>query len=270
MFKPEGFTITADRWEQLYDAMERGYAVEGLITRVTWVDERPVWELDLGSGIRGLVPSSETGLQDSKLMVRFIGQKVLVKINGLDKNAENNTKMAACSRKDAIADATERFFQTVKMGMEIPVVVKAILPRNDAKPERLQVDVGGGILVEVERKRATRSLIHRLIEIYQPGATVKAWVTQADPQTGAIRVSLIDKADPWESFDVRRGDFLAGHVVGFRGDVILLEIKPGITGIANPPLRGRLRKGDVVPVAVSSFDRDQKKLRLRIKGGKLA
>lgn len=266
IFRPEGFEITADRWEQLHDAYERGYPVEGRVVRVTWEDDRPVWELDMGEGIKGLVPSSETGLGENGLMKRFVGQRVFVKVKGFDK--EN--RIVALSRREAIADAEERFFAEAKEGMKIPVVVKAILSRDNEKGERLLVDVGGGVTVEVPRKQATRSLVARLGELYRPGMAAEATVLQVDKQTRTIRVSLLDDGDPWDSFDAKRGDFLAGRVVGIRGDVVLLEVKPGITGIANLPLRGRLRRGDIVPVTVNTFNREEKKLRLRIRGGKLA
>lgn len=270
MFKPEGYAITADRWEQLHEAKRRGLAVEGFVERVTWVDEKPVWVLDMGNGITGMVLYSETGLESEEMMIRFTAQKVLVKVNRLD----INTRSAICSRREVIADATERFFSQVKEGDTVPVVVKAVLARNDEKPERLQVDVGGGVLVEVPRRDATKSQVQRLAELFPPGTSARARVIQSDQQAGTIRVSLLDEKDPWETFDVRRGDFLAGQVIKVvdteKTRLVLLEIRPGITGIANLPHRGRLRRGDVVPVAVSMFDRENKKLHLRIRGARLA
>lgn len=270
MFKPAGYAINADRWEQLHNAQHRGIPIEGTIERVTWADGKPVWILDLGEGITGMVPFSKSGISNEEMMVRFIGQKVFIKVCGF----HEETRTVGCSREEVIADATEKFFKEVKEGDRIPAVVKAILARSGDKPEGLQVDIGGGLLVEVPRRHATRSQVLRLAELFPPGAPVQARVTQMDNEARTIRISLLDDRDPWETFEVRRGDFLRAQVVKIintdKTKLTLLEVKPGIVGIANLPQRGRLQKGDVVPVAVSSFDREEKKLRLRIRGAKLA
>lgn len=267
IYKPEGYTQPADRLEELFYAKERGYPVGGTVTRVTWIDGSPVWELDL-DGAAGLVPSSETGLDDPGLMPRYVGQKVNVIIKGIDRE----TGTAACSRREAVADALEKFFAEAKEGMVIPAVVKAVLPRDRSSglPERLVVDVGGGVLAEVLRKDATLSKAARLAELYPPGKAVRVRLLQADRQTGKIRVSMLPEGDPWEKFDARRGDFLAGRVVRQAGDIVFLEVRPGIVGIAQAPLRGTLRRGDTVPVMVTVFDRAAKKLHLKIRGGRLA
>jgi len=269
--KPEGYEVVADRWEYLYFAKERGVPVEAAVEKVTWPEnlDTAVWELDLGDGIRGVVPASESGLADTSLMTRFVGQKILVKIKGMDK--EN--RVAACSRREAIADAQERLFAALKDGIVIDAVVKAVLPpdRNAGKPASLVVDAGGGVLVEVPRKLATRSRAHRLAELFRPGQAVKAKVLQVDPQTGTLKLSLVDaEPDPWEGLVYKRGDVVAGTVVGQAEKVVFLEIKPGVVGIAPPPLRGVLRRGNRVAAVVTSYDREKKKLHLRLRGSRLA
>lgn len=268
MIKPEGFTETSNRQEFLWMAKEKGFSVEALIEKVTWPEtlDTCVWELDLGDGIKGLVPLSETGLGDTSLMLRFVGQKVLVKIKKID--GENQT--AACSRREALIDAQEMLFKTLKEGQVIECTVKAIMQNTEGKPV-LQVDVGGGFLVEVPRAQATRSRAKRLGDIFKPGQTVKAQVTQVDGQTGTVRVDIAAaEPDPWGTESFKRGDIVAGRVAGTTKEMVFLEIKPGLTGIANLPLRGNLRRGDVLPCVVTSFDREKKKLHLKLRGGKLA
>lgn len=267
--KPEGYEITADRWEYLWSAKERGVPVEATVEKVTWPEnlDTAMWEIDLGEGVKGVVPSSETGLADVSIMPRFVGQKILVKIKGLDK--EN--RVAACSRREVIADAQERLFAVLKPDMVIDAVVKAVLPPDqvNGKPSALVVDVGGGVLVEVPKKHATRSYV-RLPEIFRIGQVVKAKVLQVDPQTGTIRVSLADmEADPWQNAAYKRGEIVSGRVVNVK-DAVFVEVLPGLTGIAPLPLRSRLRKGDKVACQVTSFDREKKKLHLRLRGGRLA
>lgn len=262
--KPEGYEVVADRWEYLWQAKERGAAVEAVVEKVTWPDmlNTAVWELDLGDGVKGVVPSSETGLADAGLMTRFVGQKIYVKVKALDK--EN--RVAACSRREVIADAQEKLFAALKPDMVIDAVVKAVLPPDpvNGKPSSLILDIGGGVLVEVPKKHATRSHA-RLNDLFRIGQAMKAKVLQVDPQTGTIRVSLADmEADPWQVAAFKRGEIVAGRVVNVK-DVVFVEIRPGLTGIAPLPLRGKLRRGDKVACQVTSFDREKKKLHLQLR-----
>jgi len=266
MIKPEGYEQTADRQEFIWIAKEKGFTVEGTIEKVTWPDtlNTCVWELNLGDGVKGVVPASETGM-DISLMPRFVGQKVLVKIKGID----GETKIAACSRLEALADAQERLFKTLKEEQVIDCIVKAVAPNAEGKP-CLHVDVGGGFLVEVLRAQATRSRVSRLSDLFQPGQGVKAKVIQVDSQTGIIRVNIADtEPDPWETESYKRGDIVAGKVVATTENVVFIEVKPGMVGIASLPLRGKLRKGDTLPCMVSFFDREKRKLHLKLRGGKI-
>ena len=267
VLKPEGFELVADRWEYLWQAKERGIPVEAVVEKVTWPENlnTAMWEIDLGGGVRGVVPSSESGLADASLMTRFVGQKIFVKIRGLDK--EN--RVAACSRWEAVADAQEKLFAALKPDMVIDCAVKAVLPpdRVNGKPARLLVDIGGGVLVEVPRKEATRSRAARLAELFRPGQAAKAKVIQVEPQTGTIRVSLADlEVDPWEVAAFKRGEIVAGRVVAQQNGLVFVEIRPGLTGIAGAPLRGFLRRGERVAAMVASFDREKKKLHLKLRG----
>lgn len=254
----------------MWSAKERGIPVSATVERVVWPEtlNTSVWEIDL-DGVKGVVPLGETGLADAGLMPRFVGQKILVKIKGMDK--EN--RVAACSRREVIADAQERLFKTLKQGMIIDAVVKAILPADpvNGRPPRLVVDIGGGVLVDVPRKWATRSHAARLNDLYRPGQAVKVKVLQVDSQqSGIIRVSVADvEADPWSTAAYKRGEIVAGQVVAVR-DVVFVEVKPGLAGIAPLPLRGRLRRGDKVVCQVTAFDPKSKKLHLRLRGGRLA
>jgi small subunit ribosomal protein S1 len=127
------------------------------------------------------------------------------------------------------------------------------------------VDVGGGVLVEVPKKHATKSHA-RLNDIYRIGQAVKAKVLQVDPQTGTIRVSLADvEPDPWATVAFKRGEIVAGKVVNV-GSAVFVEVLPGLVGIAPLPLKGRLRRGDKVACQVAAFDREKRKLHLRLRG----
>lgn len=272
MIKPEGFKIEADPWEVLHGYCERQQSVDALVTRITWPNGSPVWELaftGLGietDGIRGLVPSSETGLPKD-LMTRFVGQAVRVKIKGFQKDEG----LVACSRNEAVAEAQGVLFEKVKEGQIIDCVVRAVLPKSERKPPRLIVDVGGGVIAEVPRAKASYSAAP-LGAQFIPGRQVKAKVLKADPQTGTIGVSIRDAyPDPWEKDNLlRRGDIVAGKVcwIGEANNgrkFVCVEIPPGLMGIA-PYRIDNIRRGDHVNCTVKNFDPDKHKLRLDLRG----
>ncbi|MEW5935222.1 MAG: 30S ribosomal protein S1 [Bacillota bacterium] len=266
MLKPEGYTVQADSWERLHGAMESGAHVEAVVERVTWPDgQSPVWELSFPDypGVRGLVPSSETGVSKDQ-MPRFVGQAVRVVVKGLDREHG----LAACSRREAVAEAWRRIWETYREGQVVDAVVRAVLPPSgDGKGPRVLLDVGGGALVEVPRAKATRSRVLPLREALPPGRQVKAKVTRVDPQAGVLEVSVVDaEPDPWEGLDYRRGDFVSGTVAYCDSRHVFVEVRPGVVGLAPPPLRGTIRAGDRVSCAVASFSREEKKLRLRLRG----
>ncbi|OAT83488.1 RNA-binding protein [Desulfotomaculum copahuensis] len=264
IIKPEGFIQEQERWEYLHFAKRRGLTVPAAVEKVTFPDnlDTAVWELDLGGGVKGIVPASESGLDDQSLMLRFVGQTVQVKVKKLDR--ENG--IVACSRREAVADAAERLFASLKSDMVIDVMVKAVFPRTDEKPDRLIVDAGGGILVEIPRGQATQNITAEMTKLFRPGQQAKAKVVQVDAQTGTIRLNMADlEADPW-SGQYKRGDVVAGTVLIQNKGMVFVEVKPGLIGIASAPLRGYLHKGTHVAAMVTVFDPEAKKLHMQILG----
>ncbi|MCL6560262.1 MAG: 30S ribosomal protein S1 [Firmicutes bacterium] len=259
MLRPEGYEYRGGALDRLYDAMQREYPIEARIVRVTWENNLPVWELDLGAA-RGLVPPSETGLGEEapNLMQKFTGQKVFVKVKGIDKNSG----IAACSRREAIADARVKLFEVLREGQKLDAVVRVVTPRQ------LLVDIGGGVLVNVPRAAATRSRAFRLSELFSPGQPVCVTVRALDRQTDTISVTMLNGSDPWEGVpELRRGDFVAGVVLTLNQKFVMVELlsSPGLVGLAPPPLRGNLRRGDKVRCVVANFNREKKKLSLRLR-----
>jgi small subunit ribosomal protein S1 len=262
---PEGYTLEAGVWERIFQAMKRGYTAAAQVVAIDYPDGRPAWELTLRDypEIRGVVPAGETDLPDRRLMQWFVGQAINVKIKGLDR--EN--KLVACSRREAVAEARTKLFDEVQEGDVLECIVKAILPRDEAekKPERLLVDVGGGVLVAVNRSRAALKLSQRLSHQYNPGQAVTARVTRIEPQKGIIVISLKD-GDAWDKVDYKRGQPISGTIVAIRGDTCFIEpdAGPGVLGIAPLPVWGKFRRRMRVSCKVLNFMGDAHKLRLYI------
>jgi small subunit ribosomal protein S1 len=272
VIRPEGYQMQADPRDVLHQARETGRVMEAVVSRVTYLETGPVWEVSFPGldGARGLVPRSEMDVPDY-LVNRMVGQVIRVKVKGVDRD----TGLAACSRREAVADAAERLLGSVREGQVLECLVRAVLPASDGKPPRLVVDAGGGYLVEVPRRDAALSESVPLGAQCRPGQPVRAAVKRVDPQTGTLELSVkAANPDPWAGCpDYKRGDIVAGRVAavarnreGQRFVFVEAEGSPGVIGIAPVPLRGVLRRGDRVSCAVASFNREAKKLHLRIRG----
>lgn len=269
MLKPEVFQISNDPWEIVFQLKERNKALTGYVVGLEYPGDIPTWVLSFEGleGIKGLVPVNEAGV-DKSVMPQFVGQQVRVKIKGFDK--ENG--IIACSRKEAVLDALEQINFTE--GQIIDVAVRGFLGRDQqtGRPPRLLVDIGGGVLVEIPRSLAARSLTKPLREQYAVGKTIKAKVIKIE---NGLPVLSVREAypDPWEKADYKRGAFISGRVfrvgnskTGQKLIWIEPDMTPGILGIANYPFVGDVKVGDRVNCAVASFNKEEKKLRLRLRG----
>lgn len=271
MLKPESYQVAVDPWEMLFQAKERGTVLTARVGALDYPDGVPTWVLAFPNldGARGLVPASEAGV-DKSLMRRFVGQDIRVKVKGLDRDSG----LVACSRREAVEEARTRL--NVRVGQVLECSVRAILPRDreSGKPPRLLVDIGGGVVVEIPEARASLRLSQALNRQYRIGEAVKARVQAVDAD-GLPVLSLREvRPDPWERADFRRGSIIAGTVYAVRetragtGRIVYVEpdLTPGILGIAPVPLVGEVKPGDRVTCAVATFDRDTRKLRLRLRG----
>jgi len=264
--KPEGYVDEADRWEYLFVARRQGFPVSAVVERLSYPEhlEGPVWELDLGDGIRGVVPFAESGLVEPGQMARFVGQSVTVKIKSMDRE----TRLVAASRKEAVEDARRRLLDVLVPGEVLDGVVRAVLPAaSDGRSARLLVDIGGGVLCEVPRSAATRSRVGKLGAHFSPGQQVRAVVKAVDRESGSISISLVEvESDPWATATYNRGEIVSGRVVSRRGSVVYVEVRPGMVGIGNAPLRGTVWHGDRVSGKVTMYDPGRRRLHLQLLG----
>ncbi|MDI6907913.1 MAG: hypothetical protein QMC81_10590 [Thermoanaerobacterales bacterium] len=271
MLKPESYQVPADQWETLFQAKERGTVLTARVGALDYPDGVPTWILAFPNldGARGLVPAAEAGV-DKSLMRRFVGQDIRVKVKGLDRTLG----LVACSRREAVEEARTRL--DTHTGQVLECSVRAILGRDreNGKPPRLLVDIGGGVVVEIPEVRAALRLSQALNRQYRVGEILRAKV-QALAEDGLPVLSVRDaRPDPWERADFRRGSIISGTVYTVRetraGTARIVyvepELTPGILGIAPYPLVGEIRPGDRVTCAVATFDRGNRKLRLRLRG----
>lgn len=166
------------------------------------------------------------------------------------------------------------------VGQELPVMIldgeavsyKRALQKGEVTEGLIRAVLPGQILVEhkqsvyeIKRKRATRSAVTPLQQIYVPGDIVELTYDQND----ALHVVTFD---PWENgVDFERGDYLTGTVINQftnksgGNDYILIEAEPGLVAISDVPLRGQVSPGDRVNCYVQSVNPEKHRLKVRLR-----
>ncbi len=261
---PEGFRQTADIFEVLYRAMGLNSIVRAEIQAIDYPGGIPTWIIsfpDIEGTATGLVPASETGL-DEVLMPRFLQQIINIKVKGIDR--ENG--IVACSRKDAVDSLKEKL--NLEKDQLVTCTVRAIRPNPDGRPY-LMVDVGGGVMVDIPFREARVAYTRSLSEQYRIGQNVSAKVISIDNDGQAELSIRATRNSPWETANFNSGQLIGGTVWRISGTKVFIEpdLNPGIVGIAEYPARGALRPRQKVKCIVASFNGENRRLRLRIRGG---
>ncbi|MTI84355.1 MAG: hypothetical protein FH756_10720 [Firmicutes bacterium] len=241
-------------WDKLYDAKDRNS--ETYVTVVAVVQQETLqelaWEVEFDEAydVRGLVSFSETGLPNEKMMNYFVGQEVRVIIKGIDKKKN----LVACTRREVVEQYRERILRMVEEGQQIEACVTFV---TDIW---VGLDLGGGVLVDLDRKRAGTSRSIPLNAIYHEGQRVKVTIEKIDRDSGMISVSPVD---PWQEIRYARGDKVLGEVVHLGEKNIFVAIRAGIVGIAPYPANGKSPGiGDRFKFKVNEYDPDKKSLSL--------
>ncbi len=192
-------------------------------------------------GFDVVLPQLEIPIELHSVLAQLVGQELTLILKRV-------------SGKTAYAS----YVQSLKKQRPIPVdgtacdgVVRAVIARN--------VFVEACDMVHViPRRFATRSRVERLPDIYKPGQKVLLRQSNTD-------VEIVVK-DPWDNLVIRQGDIVAGTVIDTFPDrnFVLIEVEPGLQGIANMPLRGCVARGDRVSAYVASVRPEERRLRLRV------
>jgi ribosomal protein S1 len=255
----EGVQQYRDAWEEVYQAYKAERNLPAKVLEVQYHDNIPAWLVDV-QGIKGLIPSSETGLGKA-LIPQFVGTQIFVQVTQMKEGID----FIGCSRQKAVEFNKDKL--NFQEGQLIPVMIRGYLGREGDQPARLVVDVGYGVLAEIPRQQAARRFAGSLREQWPLGLQTQAKVTAI--LDGMLILSIKEAlSDPWLSADFSRGGFISGTVVRVSDKLLFIEpdSTPGILGITNRPLRGEVSRGSKVTCTVVTFKREEKKLRLRLKG----
>ena len=264
---PEGINLRdIDIWEDLYDAMERGKNIEGIIVGVlrplkfkeqaiendTQDDKNKIvgWELSFENkpGIMGVCGVENTGLPAGAPLNVFVKQKITCKITRVEKKKAT----VLCSRKEAVEENLNKLIHRLTQGEEINTVIRAIT-------NNLFVDIGGGVILKIEQEKARQSAGVPLGVQYREGEILRVYVTVLDKDNKHIEVEPVD---PWKEQSYFRGEVIAGQVVEIRDNLAFVRVKPGIIGRVYYKKTDNYSVGDFIKLQVDVYQPDTRRFKL--------
>ncbi|KXG74905.1 30S ribosomal protein S1 [Fervidicola ferrireducens] len=246
----KGVKNNVDVMEYLFQARLTRESIPATIAALDFMVDGPTWILSFPNldGVKGLVPASEAGV-DARVMSRLVGQKLKVKVKGIDRA----NKLAACSVREVFEEAAQK----LKTGDILEGTVLTTAPGGTL------LVIADDALVEIPKEKARKFLSLPVYQQYSPGQQVEVRIVSVDEGKATGEVVL---PDPWEHADYKRGQFVSAIVYKIKDGIVWLEpeLTPGLLGIAPVPVKGSLERGDRVIAVVATFDPSAKKLRFRI------
>ena len=251
-------TIEHDYWNMIYDARDRNTIITATVIACRRNENLAgtTWEITFNDfaeaeNVRGLIPASETGLPDEKMMNFFINKEINIRIKGIDRKNE----IVACTRKELVDESKSRLLRRIEAGIEFDAQVVFVTETW------LGVDIGGGLVYGFNPTEARVSRSMGLNELYREGQYIKAKINAVDKTNGKIDISLID---PWDNVQYNRGDMVTGTIVRLGANSMFMEIKPGVVGIASYPVSLEPELGDKLVCTVKSIEVKEKLLYLTL------
>jgi small subunit ribosomal protein S1 len=268
----EGYTgqkrkFVQDPWPNLYDAMRFNTILQGKIVGVVDQNKETVFQVDLGTNVRGLILADEMGEKDLRAL-SFVGSVVAFTVKHCDRANET----VYLSRKEALermhehtwedlrnqAQEVIKLYPDLKASLdqltaareandtEVARVAWAAMLKIDKKAKELgpkrtcvvrwvtekgaHIDIGG-VHAFLPRHEMRHGPVRDAREIVQPGDAFDVKIYRVDPESGWVQVSL--KAllpDPWESIEQKyaEGGLYAGKTVAKIHRGFLVQLEPGL------------------------------------------
>lgn len=255
-------------WKSIATAFKEHQAIEGTIEK----EVKGGFEVDLGHGLKGFLPSSKADIQRIEKGDQLIGFKTMLYLERL--YSEKKINIILNRRKWMEEDIDKRrsaFFQSVQIGDTVKGIVKSFTSFGAF------IDLGGfdGLL---HINDMSWGHVTRPKDYVRKGQEIELKVIRLEPEEKRINLSLKHfSQDPWFTFEEKYhvNDIVKGKVTKLTDYGAFIEIEEGIEGLAHISEfswvkkvhrpEDMLKAGDVVDCMILGYDLQAGKVSLGLK-----
>ncbi len=221
-------------------------------------------------GLRGFLPSSQVGRNQSATAEQLVGQRILVKI--LEVNRKRNRLIVSqkAAEDEDRAKKRENLFSRVKVGDVVRGTVSGLTTYGAF------VDIGGADgLIHISELSWDR--VSRVTDVLTVGQEIDVKVIKLDADQTRISLSLRQlEEDPWERLvrTVPVGEIVSGQVTKTKKYGAFLQIMSGIEGLLHiselswdhvEKTEDVLKVGEEIQVKVIGIDTARRRVSLSLK-----
>ena len=220
--------------------------------------------VDLGGGLRGLIPREEAALgiaegstRDIAILSR-VGRPVSFVVEALEER--DGTLCPRLSRRKAQRRALDALLETCRPGVILPAAV------THMEPFGAFVDLGCGVPSMIGIEHISVSRIAHPCQRFSVGQAIYAAVLDLDRERERIYLTHRELLGTWaeNAAPFQPGMTVAGTVRGVKDYGAFIELTPNLSGLAE--LQPGLREGERVSVYIKSILPHRMKIKLQIIG----
>lgn len=223
-------------------------------------------------GVPCFLPQSQVASDYRNNLPSLVGQEIPVKVTEFDKKLRRIIASHRAAMQVIRQKQKKEFFTKIQPGDIYEGTVNGIAEFGAF------VDIGYGVEGLVHLSELTYGRRRPVEEVVQKKDKVKVKVLKVDPETGKVSLSIKQtKPHPWETIeeDYPVGMNLGGAVIRILTFGAIIELSEGVTGllhisqISNDKIRkveDVLKVGDVVKVRVLEVLKEERKVKLSMKG----
>ena len=262
-YKPEGMLISTERNYE-YISSERGLekALEKQIileAPVTLADHELNLYVDLGQGIKGIIPHNEVlytrpdeSVKDIAILTR-VGKVVAFKVVGFERRVGGT--VAILSRRAAQLECMNNYIASLSSGDIIPSKITHL------ENFGAFVDIGCGIISLLSIDCISVSRISHPSARLSVGDMIYTVIRSID-EKGRVYVSHRELLGTWEenAANFSEGETVRGIVRSIESYGIFVELKPNLAGLAE--YRSDIYPGQTAAVYIKSIIPEKMKVKL--------
>src|SRR5450830_902378 len=261
--------LKADQ-EEVWTDVERYFEEQTIVTAKVTKAIKGGLLVDIG--VPCFLPQSQVASDYRNNLPSLVGQDIPVKVTEFDKRLRRIIASHRAAMQVIRQKQKKEFFTKIQPGDIYEGTVNGIAEFGAF------VDIGYGVEGLVHLSELTYGRRRAVEEIVQKKDKVKVKVLKVDPETGKVSLSIKQtKPHPWETIeeDYPVGMILEGAVIRILTFGAIIELSEGVTGllhisqISNDKIRkveDVLNVGDVLKVRVLEVLKDERKVKLSMKG----